>query len=1617
MGHSQRPPEGYYSNIAVEFAFSDADAVSLVQNEFRGRSIYDYSAVSELISEYSGSETERHIHVMSEQHIASLIESASVASGKPLPNLNNWYHVIFGNYTLAEGFVEELKCLSFIREAYINSYPVLFTDYGNPTPNFVEWQYYLNDSPEGVSIRTLWDQPGGRGQNVDIVHVESGWYPLHEKYGTVDYEGWPDVRFINGDRAFNYSPYMDHGTAALSLLGGWDSDYGVTGLAPEADLLCSSWYAFEPVRDEDGGGGRPPYVPEDHINTVDAFLLAHQAVNPGDVICTTWGWESDTQHAVCECNPEGSGEQPPEYHQVDMEVLQLLTALGNITVGSAGNGCVHLAREDEPDRTADSGMILVAACDQELNPRCYTNYGSRIDAFAFGSNIVSAGYGELWPNAQWSPGDVQYDGSGREHYTSSFGGTSAAGPIVAGTLACLQSVFKERYNGATLDAWDMRDLISEYGIQQSSDLVLRPIGKLPDAALLLANLPYPYPDDTEGPLVELIYPLSNLPFSWNGFYEIRANVADSHRIGTATLYYRVNQEQWESAVMQLETDNYAQGVYTYQLPVVNNNYNVYEYYIQACDGSVNQNCTNTSVFRMTVGELLDGTIAYPLEGCPSLTRLLSFVLPGAVVELAGGMYTESVEISDQKTVITIRAAENETVVIQGQSEATFSISNGSHLMLEDLIVTADANSSDVRGIEVNDAFVTLTNCEIHGCRSLEDAAGLQLRNSYAYLNNVAVHNNTSINGTGGISSTGNLGVPAVIWFENGCKVFNNDGGTTDNLNIGVGLLTRGPDPSSLVVTDTELTGSNQVSLSLGNTVYLKNIEFRFSPGDAVVIEKSQVAQELNLHIENVLFQGGSINLALDEGSLTNVTLDGVGEFVVQDGHLTVTSSIVGQSIHELSGAIVEYIGVNWLDSISSALLGEEGAPLPNSPCLDQVTSITEFDLTHGDIGWKQRHRVTYFSGLVSSLPLGWYELTDDARIEGDIHPGTVIKIGDSHHLTIASNAQNFDRVLRIGSEGKPRTAIVGRKDSDGVPCASIEITSRGAGDSQHLQLAGVLFNYAPIGNSGDPMDLGSVTQFTGWGSETQQGLELSPETVQFMHYSQVPWLVEGETQYYDAGVVISGSTGLVQGLDFGPSVPGDPIFLQAFSSSLDVQDCTFTPGLTANTSDTPSLKIHSTRPGPETQVHDCTFNAADNRTPYMLDLSMAVVDLERNQFLDAHNTPLILTSSTAHASSEARNHIEGSSEQFLDEQPLITMEGGYLDMYCGRNNLVHPWADEDTPVIYWVPDTSGPPAAWAYWRENYWGYECDQVMTMSELTDLDLGYLPAWAHVEDNLSVCLPQTAPNNPYCPFYGDTPFDLLNDGKGAETRGDYGIAHLNYSAVLVLHSVSKEANEATLRLKALGLHKTYGAENFVTVRDDLFQARENSRTSNMKRQAVLQGCSGWCVEARWGNRPSALDTLNAWYAKETDQLNKDTIKLALLEIATYPVPGQLSAAGPEAQMASAVIQQEAVNALLNFKRGQGSDEEGASVLPQTFQISNLYPIPFNARTTIVLQVPEESKVQVEVYNLLGQLVSTLHNGVLPAGEHRVVANGENWASGLYFVTATSIGKVQVRKMLLVK
>ncbi len=89
----------------------------------------------------------------------------------------------------------------------------------------------------------------------------------------------------------------------------------------------------------------------------------------------------------------------------------------------------------------------------------------------------------------------------------------------------------------------------------------------------------------------------------------------------------------------------------------------------------------------------------------------------------------------------------------------------------------------------------------------------------------------------------------------------------------------------------------------------------------------------------------------------------------------------------------------------------------------------------------------------------------------------------------------------------------------------------------------------------------------------------------------------------------------------------------------------------------------------------------------------------------------------------------------------------------------------------------------------------------------------------------------------------------------------------------------------------------------------------------------------------------------------------------------------------------------------------------LPSHFTLNRPYPNPFNAEVSIPLSLPKRTKVQVEVFNLLGQKVAELWNGSMNPGEQVVRWNAGELPSAVYFILATAIGETKTAKIVLLK
>jgi hypothetical protein len=92
-----------------------------------------------------------------------------------------------------------------------------------------------------------------------------------------------------------------------------------------------------------------------------------------------------------------------------------------------------------------------------------------------------------------------------------------------------------------------------------------------------------------------------------------------------------------------------------------------------------------------------------------------------------------------------------------------------------------------------------------------------------------------------------------------------------------------------------------------------------------------------------------------------------------------------------------------------------------------------------------------------------------------------------------------------------------------------------------------------------------------------------------------------------------------------------------------------------------------------------------------------------------------------------------------------------------------------------------------------------------------------------------------------------------------------------------------------------------------------------------------------------------------------------------------------------------------------------------PILFTVSQNYPNPSNPSSKIDFQLPEDSKVSLKIYDLLGKEVANLINETRQAGFYTAVFDGSNYSSGIYFYQLIAEGSTQsfakTMKLVLVK
>jgi serine protease len=433
--------EGSYVRLRDEGFVIEADQSSASAPDV------DLSALEQILGAFRiPTDAIERLHTRPENELEAERKLAQRRSGQQLADLNLYY-----TFTVPPGvdvgeLCDQLNSLPFVELATPAPKPApLPIDIPPPTPDLSGSQGYRDAPPVGIGALDPAFVPGGDGTGTTVVDVEYSWNLNHE-----DLELDASVNIDTAATLIDPFNDTNHGTAVLGALAGGANGYGVTGIVPATTVLVA-----------------PAQTAEFGYNPARAISLATGVLGPGDAILI------EQQAAVCGgmCGPDQLGCGPLEWLQEVFDAIATATVLGITVVEAAGNGNVNL---DDPRcggffnrAIRDSGAIIVGAGDSNTRARLpFSSYGSRVDLQGWGNNVTTAGYED-----PFNTGDI------RQWYTSSFGGTSSASPIVIGAALAIQGALMAA-GFLPLHPIDLRHILVASGTPQTG--LAENIGPLPN---------------------------------------------------------------------------------------------------------------------------------------------------------------------------------------------------------------------------------------------------------------------------------------------------------------------------------------------------------------------------------------------------------------------------------------------------------------------------------------------------------------------------------------------------------------------------------------------------------------------------------------------------------------------------------------------------------------------------------------------------------------------------------------------------------------------------------------------------------------------------------------------------------------------------------------------------------------------------------------------------------------------------------------------------------------------------------------------------------------------------------------------------------------------------------
>jgi len=442
-----------FSDQFVHVKFVEGSNVNLAGDRFTDNTGLDLGAVHAAVGAVKVAEI-RPTFPHDRQTTRAWKATAEAKSGVIAPDLSLWYTIrVQGGAAAVAKLINDLNASRAVEIAHPEPIvetavirdprPIAPPSPRAGTPDFTGSQGYLYNPPVGLDAPAAWGHVGGRGEGGKFIDVELAW--------TEDHQEFPQGTLFHVGGAVQNPSYIDHGTAVLGEVVGQHNGFGINGFTPAlagwgvVAIHINDW----PVV--------PQYFQEavDNLDAGDAWLIELQMYPP------------ETNQAT-----------PMEYLQVNYDVIfNGVWSRDVICMEAGANGTQDL---DAPiwggifnRNIRDSGAIMVGAgTPNGLIAEWFTNYGSRMDVHAWGSAIVTTGYGDFYN-----------EGTPQTHYTANFGGTSGASPMATGAALALGGI--ARAAAIPFTPITLRTILHDTGTPYQGTRI---IGPRPDLEAAIARL-------------------------------------------------------------------------------------------------------------------------------------------------------------------------------------------------------------------------------------------------------------------------------------------------------------------------------------------------------------------------------------------------------------------------------------------------------------------------------------------------------------------------------------------------------------------------------------------------------------------------------------------------------------------------------------------------------------------------------------------------------------------------------------------------------------------------------------------------------------------------------------------------------------------------------------------------------------------------------------------------------------------------------------------------------------------------------------------------------------------------------------------------------------------------